>query len=169
MNNVLVKDIIQQLRDVEQADLWLDENFEKKLAAVSPITAFERPIPDMHSIAELMSHLIEWRREVLSRLNGNPRGLEMSEAANWRSNAALQAQGWDKLLADFYASQQQVITFLEDKDDAFLASPYRHADPSFPYDNKYLLMGLIHHDFYHLGQMGMTVKYLKLKGSLSGG
>ncbi len=29
MEDILIKDIIQQLRDVETADLWIDENFEK--------------------------------------------------------------------------------------------------------------------------------------------
>ncbi|MEI2272663.1 ClbS/DfsB family four-helix bundle protein [Sphingobacterium sp. ML3W] len=83
MDDILIKDHIQQLKDVETADLWIDENFEKKLSQVDGTTAFERPIPAMHSIAELVSHLIEWRREVLSRLKGNQRGLDMSDAANW--------------------------------------------------------------------------------------
>ena len=64
MENILIKDIIQQLKDVHTADLWIDENFEKKLTQVNATTAFERPIPQMHSIAELVSHLIEWRSEV---------------------------------------------------------------------------------------------------------
>lgn len=72
MEKVLITNMMQQLRDIESADLWIDENFEKKLTEVNEMTAFERPLPDMHSIAELMSHLIEWRKEVLSRLQGNP-------------------------------------------------------------------------------------------------
>ncbi|HWW40380.1 MAG TPA: hypothetical protein VNZ46_13775, partial [Pedobacter sp.] len=86
VGNSLLKDLIQQLKDVENADLWIDENFEKKLSLVDANSVFERPIPDLHSVAEILSHLIEWRKEVLSRLKGNPRGLEMSDAANWRSN-----------------------------------------------------------------------------------
>ncbi len=31
MEDILIKDIIQQLRDVETADLWIDENFWKKI------------------------------------------------------------------------------------------------------------------------------------------
>ncbi len=163
MNTILIKDIIQQLRDVEHTDLWIDENFEKKLASVNESTAYERPIPELHSIAELMSHLIEWRREVMSRLSGNPRGLEMNDAANWRTNNELKIKGWEKLLQDFWNSQQEIINFLEDKDDSFLEQVYEHADPNFPYNLKYLLTGLIHHDFYHLGQMGITIKFLKIK------
>lgn len=59
----------------------------------------------MHSVAEIISHLVEWRKEVLSRLQGNPRGLEMTDAANWRGNAELKEKSWKKLLKEFYNSQ----------------------------------------------------------------
>lgn len=160
MGNILIKDMIQQLKDVENADLWIDENFEKKFSQINDKTAFEQPISDMHSVAEIVSHLIEWRKEVLSRLNGNPRGLEMNDTANWRSNEELKEQGWDHLLSDFYSSQQRVISFLEEKDDSYLYASYPFADPSFPHNFKYLATGLIHHDLYHLGQIGIVIKYL---------
>ncbi|PUV25260.1 DinB family protein [Sphingobacterium athyrii] len=163
MKDILIRDIKQQLRDVEAADLWIDENFEKKLSQVDDTTAFERPIPEMHSMAELASHLIEWRREVLSRLKGNPRGLEMSDAANWRNNNELRKRGWESLMQDLHTAQQDIISFLEGKDDTFLQTTYPHAVPSFPHDYKYLLTGLIHHDMYHLGQMGITIKFLKIQ------
>ncbi|MGJ1239471.1 DinB family protein [Sphingobacterium sp. Lzh-3] len=163
METILMKEIVQQLKDVERTDLWIDENFEKKLATVTQSTVYKRPIPEMHSVAELMSHLIEWRKEVLSRLKGNPRGLEMNEARNWRTNDELETIGWKKLLEDFWDSQQQVIHFLKDKDDSFLDQPYKYANTDFPHNIKYLLTGLIHHDFYHLGQLGIIIKFLKLK------
>ncbi len=160
MQDILIKDIVQQLKDVENGDLWIDENFAKKLSLANEDNAFKRPLPDMHSVAELVSHLIEWRREVLSRLNGNPRGLEMSDTANWRSNDALKTKGWEDLLNDFRNTQQQLISFLEAKDDAFLDSPYPSADPSLTHNFRYLVTGLIHHDMYHMGQLGITIKFL---------
>jgi uncharacterized damage-inducible protein DinB len=160
MENILIMDLIQQLKDVENADLWIDENFKKKLLKVNDETAFERPISNLHSVAELISHLTEWRKEVLSRLQGNPRGLEMSDAANWRSNEELKEMGWENLLNGFYNSQQQLISFLAEKDDSYLYSPYPYADASFPHNYQYLATGLIHHDFYHLGQIGITIKFL---------
>lgn len=163
MKDILINNMIQQLKDIESADLWIDENFDKKLAEVNDMTSFERPLPDMHSIAELMSHLIEWRKEVLSRLNGNPRGLEMTDSANWRTNAELAKKGWKNMLQEFHSTQQSIIYFLEGKDDVFLSTPYPYAGPAFPHDYQYLVTGLIHHDLYHLGQMGITIKFLKMR------
>ncbi len=161
MEKILIGDIIQQLKDVENSELWIDENFEKKLSQVNGNTAFVRPIADMHSVAEIISHLIEWRREVLSRIAGNPPGLTMNQAANWRNNDELKERGWDSLLIDFYNSQKQIILFLEEKDDSYLNISYSFADPSFPYNFKYMVTGLIHHDLYHLGQIGIIIKSLK--------
>ncbi|WP_282636904.1 DinB family protein [Sphingobacterium thalpophilum] len=160
MDNVIIRDIIQQLRDVENANLWIDENFEKKLSQVNGETAFVRPISDLHSIAEITSHLIEWRKEVLSRLKGNPRGLEINDGANWRTNEELQQRRWENILNDFHATQLQLIAFLESKDDAYLCTSYPHADTTFPHDYKYMVTGLLHHDLYHLGQMGIVIKFL---------
>ncbi|MFN1215615.1 DinB family protein [Chryseobacterium kwangjuense] len=161
MDNTLIKNLIQQLQDVENADLWIDENFNKKLALVTKQTAFIRPINNMHSVGEIISHLVEWRKEVLSRLNGNPRGLEMTDALNWRHNDELEVDGWTNLLANFRKSQNDLINFLDQKDDFYLYSKYPHADPTFPHDYLYLVNGLIHHDFYHLGQIGIAIKYLQ--------
>jgi len=161
MENILIKDLIQQLKDVENGDLWLDENFEKKLLQVDEKTAFECPISDVHSVAEIISHLTEWRKEVLSRLQGNPRGLEMTDEVNWRSNEDLKLKSWKNLLNEFYSSQKKIISFLEEKDDWYLYSAYPFAEPLFTHNYQYLVTGLIHHDFYHLGQIGITIKLLK--------
>ncbi|HSJ68754.1 MAG TPA: hypothetical protein VK921_13805 [Anditalea sp.] len=58
MENKLVQNIIKQLKDILDQDIWLDENFHKKWESISDRQAFERPLPEMHSVAELISHLI---------------------------------------------------------------------------------------------------------------
>lgn len=157
MGTILVDDIIKQLRDVENADLWLDENFEKKLAAVGEAEAFVRPLPDLHSVAELLSHLIVWRRVNISRINGNTVNMPVEHPDNWKTNNQLKPIGWENLRKDFYKSQQEVIALLDGKDDAWLGTISTHYGKDF----QYLLQGLIHHDFYHLGQLGITIKYLR--------
>lgn len=157
MATILLDNIRKQLRDVESADLWLDENFEKKLANISEDIAFTRPIPDLHSAAELISHLIVWRRVNISRLNGNTVDMPVEHPDNWKTNDELRSIGWENLQKDFYQSQQEVITLLEGKDDAWLETISTHYGKNF----RYLLDGLTHHDFYHLGQLGLTIKFLK--------
>lgn len=156
MKNKLIKDYVQQLHDILDEEVWLDENFEKKLSQVSEDKIFIRPIPEIHSVAELISHLHEWRLETISRLKGNKQGFVEDDPRNWRTNDELKPAGWKALKSKFYESQQQLIDFLLKKDDDYLEQKYPH----YTYTNKYLVQGMIQHDVYHLGQLGITIKLL---------
>lgn len=76
----------------------------------------------------------------------------------WASNDELIKTGWSKLKKDFYESQLELISILEKKDDTFLNKKF-----SGQYTYKYLMVGLIHHDIYHLGQIGITIKLINEK------
>ena len=157
MSTTLINDYIQQLQDVLNEQIWLDENFDKKLSQVTEEEIFVRPIPEIHSVAELISHLHEWRLETLSRLKGNKQGFVEDDPRNWRTNDELKPVGWAVLKQKFYDSQQELIDFLKTKDDTYLEQKYPHYD----YTNKYLVQGMVQHDAYHLGQLGITIKLLK--------
>jgi uncharacterized damage-inducible protein DinB len=158
MADKLIQNIQEQLRDVENADIWLDENFEKKLSQVSRDDVFTRPHPELHSVAELISHLTVWRRVNIRRMNGEIVPMEDDDPTNWKGNDELRKMGWDALLKDFYQNQRDLIAMLEGKDDSYLDTISTHYGKDF----KYLMQGMIHHDMYHLGQMGITIKFLKL-------
>lgn len=158
MTNTLVQNIISQLLDVQEQENWLDENFKKKIASISEDQVFERPLPELHSVAELMSHVLVWRIESIRKLQNMDAQLTVESPENWRTNDQLREVGWQNLQAEFYQSIDTLIAMLSDKDDAFLDQKYRD-----DYSFKYLIEGLIHHDLYHLGQLGITIKYLKLQ------
>lgn len=158
MNNTLIANITQQLQDIQDGENWLDENFKKKIEPISEKQAFTRPIPQMHSVAELISHLIEWRKESIRKLKGGKAKLSVESSENWRSNKELRKVGWNKLKSEFYKSQQELIQLIADKPDDYLDKEYRNQ-----YKFRYLIDGLVHHDLYHLGQIGITIKFLNLK------
>lgn len=157
MERTLINDIIRQLNDLDYGDLWLDENFAKKLEQVTEASAFTRPIPDLHSPAELLSHLIVWRRVNIRRLNGETVELDVEHPDNWKTNDELRPIGWENLKEEFFSSKQDVIALLDGKDDTYLDAVSTYYGKNV----KYLLQGLVHHDLYHLGQLGITVKYLQ--------
>jgi len=157
MLTTLINDITQQLNDLDNGDLWLDENFAKKLEQVNEMNAFTRPLPDLHSPAELLSHLIVWRRINIKRLNGETVRLQVDDPINWKANEELRPNGWEALKKEFYQSKQEVIDMLSGKDDSYLHTISTHYGKDF----RYLLQGLVHHDVYHLGQLGISIKYLK--------
>ncbi len=158
MNNKLIHNIAQQLNDIMDQENWLDENFQKKIGELTEEQAFKRPLPELHSVAEIISHLLVWREESIRKLQGKEAQLSMDSPENWRSNEELKAIGWNNLKNDFFQSQQELIQWIEDETDDYLENVYLDG-----YKFKYLIEGLIHHDLYHLGQVGITIKFLKLQ------
>lgn len=158
MDNKLIKNIVGQFRDIQEGELWLDENFKKKMGNLPEKLAFERPLPDLHSVAELISHILVWRKESIRKLKGLNAQLTMESPENWISNEVLMRKGWENLKSEFYQSQQDIIKLIENETDDYLER--EHTDG---FTFKYLLEGLIHHDLYHLGQIGIVIKLLKRK------
>ena len=156
MKNDLIQHYISELSEFMQGDPWVDETFAKKLASINENNAFIRPIPNIHSVAEVISHLLEWRLCILSYLRGGSRTLRDSDAANWRTNVELSQIGWQSLLAVFYKSQEEIIDLLKTKDDQFLSEIALGET----HQLKYYVDGLLQHDMYHLGQIGLIIKLL---------
>src|SRR5699024_5626045 len=119
--------------------------------------AFIRPIPELHSVAELLGHLLTWRVEGLKKLQGQKSKITGQSAENWRTNDELKQIGWKKLKADLNSTQNQLISLLDNKSDDFLTK--NDYVPGYSY--QYLVDGWIHHDIYHLGQIGLSVKLLQ--------
>jgi hypothetical protein len=69
----------------------------------------------------------------------------------------LKKKGWGNLVDEFNQSQKELINLLESQNDVFLDNKYQ--DNNFDY----LLEGIIHHDVYHLGQIGLVISILKNK------
>lgn len=159
MKNSLIQHYTSELSEFMKGDPWIDETFGKKLKSINEKNAFIRPLPNMHSVAEVISHLLEWRLCILSFLHGGPRTLRDSDPGNWRTNAELSQVGWQSLLAAFNKSQTEIIRLLETKDDKFLQQMAMGEN----YNLKYYIDGLLQHDMYHLGQIGLIIKLLHSK------
>lgn len=153
------QDLIKQLQELLHGPLWLDEHFDKKLSSISAEEAFINPLPDMHSVAELLSHLNVWLRACMDRMTGTENSLKDHSPDNWKNNAQLKTDGWEVLKEEFYALHDELIRLIETSDDAFFEKPY----PGSAFTHQDILNGLIHHNAYHLGQMGLTIKFLKMK------
>ncbi len=155
MSRVLINNIIRQLNEIQEGSMWFDQNFKDKLESVSDSDAFIQPIPQLHSVAEHVSHMLEWRKECMLRYNGLKTEL-MNSPADWKDNAELSKEGWPNLKNALYQSRQELINLLENQDDTYLETKFLDTD----YDFHYLIEGIIQHDLYHLGQIGITIKLL---------
>lgn len=159
----LINDIINQLEAIHQGKIWAAASFEKKLGGISDEEAFVRPLPDLHSVAEIISHLTVWRKETILKITTGMGTLTEDSEENWLSNDVLRKKGWDKIKAEHHNTLADLIALLREKQDGFLTEKYYDPDFRGYYEYQFVIHGTLHHDVYHLGQLGIVVKFLKEK------
>lgn len=80
------------------------------------------------------------------------------EEFNFLPVETLGQKGWINLVAEFKQTHETLITLLNERNDDFLQEKFS-AGKNFDYQ----IEGLIHHDIYHLGQIGLVISLLKNK------
>ena len=159
--NKQINSIIRQLHEVHHGLIWAGPSYKKKLVKVDENKLFVRPLPSVHSIAEIIAHIISWRKDTILKLKTGRGELKDAHPDNWRSNDELKAIGWDKIQEEDKSTLRELLELIQDKDDSFLDELYY--DPEFEgnYPYSFVLEGMLHHDIYHLGQIGLVIKLLK--------
>lgn len=157
----LIEDIINQLNDIQENKNWMGANFKDKLAVIESDEAFVRPLPDLHSVAEVISHLTVWRKETVLKIKTGKGSITDDAEENWLDNKRLKEIGWNKIKRDYRESLREIIDLLQTKQDSFLQEKYYDTDFKGHYPYEFLVLGMLHHDIYHLGQLGIIIKYLK--------
>jgi uncharacterized damage-inducible protein DinB len=131
---------------------WFGDTYMEKLADVTEKEAFTRPMNDVHSIAELVAHVIYWRIPITKDTYPS-----MESPENWPSLDKLKAKGWKKLLEEFAESQRLLL------DRLAIAKPEYFKEEFKPGQTRdYLVEGIIQHDIYHLGQLALVKKMIRM-------
>lgn len=154
----LIDNLIRQFRDVRSGPLWMGESFQTKLDRLGGDAPFVRPEPGMHCAAEILAHLTAWRRDALLKIESGKGRLRDQDEENWPPVSQLREQGWATIIREFDESLEAVLELLSRREDAFLQETYYDQDYGREYPYAYLLYGLLHHDLYHLGQLGIILK-----------
>ena len=153
-----INNYIRQIRQLYEGGSWQGESYSAKLKDVNEQTAFAQPVSGNHSVAEILWHVVFWRTIILRRIGGEIEFSEKTkEEQNFLSPESLSKKGWSNLIKEFNQSQKKLVELLESQNDDFLDNKYQ--DDNFDY----LIEGIIHHDVYHLGQIGLVISILKNK------
>ncbi|MFZ9005054.1 MAG: DinB family protein [Robiginitalea sp.] len=151
------------MKEIQLGKPWVGPTYEQTLDKIDASQVFRRPLDNLHSVAEIISHLTFWRMETLLKIKYGTGSKTDDCEENWLPTDQLQALGWKKLKSDYDRSLTLLIELLQDKEDDFLTREYYDPDFGglFPYE--FVLTGMVHHDIYHLGQLGLIVKLLNAK------
>ncbi|MDC6361580.1 MULTISPECIES: DinB family protein [Flavobacteriaceae] len=159
--NILIDNIIRQYQEVQNGKLWIGSSFDSKLNQVDENLVFSRPIKDLHSIAEIISHLTLWRKETILKIQTGEGSKTDDCEENWLNNDKLKLLGWRHIKSEYDRTLTKLIDLLKLKNDEFLDEKYFDTDFKDYFKYSFVVNGMLHHDIYHLGQLGIIIKYLK--------
>ncbi len=144
--------ISDQLRRAAEGDAWHGPAVMELLTGVDAAQAARRVIPDVHSVWEILLHMTAWSRAVVGRLGGEP--LELAVDQDWPPVHDVTDGAWQAAIADFRAAQDEVRAKLKSMSNDELGMPV----PGKPYNNCFMLHGLVQHHIYHAGQIALLKK-----------
>ncbi|MCD0465537.1 DinB family protein [Flavobacterium sp. ENC] len=148
------KRISNLYQSIYNGEPWLEVTLDDTLKNVSAEQAYRKINPNLNTIWEIVNHLIQWRRNILRRVQGETVTtpdhnyfvpvLDSSEAA------------WEQSLQSLAKSQELWSAFFEDFNDSDLEKIYPSNNHTY-YEH---IHGIIQHDVYHLGQIVILKKLL---------
>jgi uncharacterized damage-inducible protein DinB len=144
--------IADQLRRAFDGNAWHGPALLELLEDVDGATAAARPVPEAHSIWELVLHIVAWDDAGLRRLSGKkwqPAGLE-----NFPRVSAPTKGEWRKAVAGMRRTHETLVRTVSALPEARLGDRV----PGKRYDFYHLLHGIVQHELYHAGQIAILKK-----------
>ena len=157
----LIEQIQHQFYNIHRGRNWFGQSYLTKLQDMDASHYFTRPQPEVHSVAELISHGTAWRKDAVVKIKTGKGELTEMSPDDWPDLESLKKKGWEKIFEEYTESVDTFLALLQQKDDEFLETEY--IDPEFggKYPYSFTINGILQHDLYHLGQLGLVIRMLR--------
>jgi uncharacterized damage-inducible protein DinB len=155
--------LVDQLDRAFDGDPWFGSSIVSVLDRVTAEQAEAHPVPGAHSIWELVLHMTGWKREVLARFRGATAG-EPSDG-DWPSPNTSDPLGWSNAVGELRRTHQELTAALHGATDDQLDAPVRDARDrplGTGMTQWQTLQGILQHDIYHLGQIALLKRALRV-------
>ena len=144
--------IADQLDRAFDGDAWHGDPLMTILDGVAAAQASAHPIPNAHSIWEIVHHLVAWKTAVPTRLRGEVK--ELHGAEDWPPVTDTSDAAWRNCLGDLRTRHQALVAAVR----AFPESKLNDFAPARDHSYYVLLHGMVQHDLYHAGQLAILKK-----------
>lgn len=142
MAHVEADRIAHQIQRAVHGPAWHGPSVREALRGVTPAIAAARPIPDAHSIWELVLHTAAWLSIVRRRIE--KRSPRITKAVNWPAVGRPSAGAWRRAVKNLQRESARLQRTIRSQDDERI--PYLAAH------------GAVQHVTYHAGQMVLLKK-----------
>jgi uncharacterized damage-inducible protein DinB len=158
----IADELLSQIEATHQGDPWYGGSRAAMLDSITAQQAASHPIPNAHSIWELVLHMTAWTNEVRRRLGGAEPG-EPAEG-DWPPVPRPNAAAWYKSLQDLEDAHTALLAAARELPaERWLEPVGRHRDAPLGTGVTIgaMLVGLAQHDAYHTGQVALLCKALE--------
>jgi uncharacterized damage-inducible protein DinB len=145
--------IVEQLKAAFDGEAWHGPALMEVLGGLDAKTAAERPVPEAHSIWELVLHLTTWERVITRRIHGEAH--MPSDEENFPAVQQATEQSWHRALQNLRATHSDLIQLVS----AMKESRLNERVPGKDYDLRFMLIGAVQHAAYHGGQIALLKKF----------
>ena len=154
-----VRRVMELIASVERGDPWHGPSTRAVLEGTSAQEAAARPIPNAHTIWEIVLHLTAWAREVRRRILGGEPALPAE--GDWPEPPKATEGAWAESLADFAVAHAGLLAALEgfpgERMDEIVDGA-RNGPLGTGTSYGAMLAGVALHDSYHTGQIALIRK-----------
>src|SRR5688572_1897715 len=133
---------------------WYGSDLRAAIADVRPVTAFQRPAPGRHNIAEIALHHAYWLGQVESKLTGAPPAAFPLDGEDWFQLDDESRVSWSSITALVEAAHQRLSRAAVETASGARVSPLSEAER---FD---FVIGITGHAAYHAGQIQLIKKLI---------
>jgi DinB superfamily len=144
--------IADQISKALNGDAWHGPSWREILDGVGRDAAVHRPIPEAHSIADVVLHATTWHDVVRRRLQGETP--EITDALDWPKASLADEPAWDLVRARLFESGKGLTEIVASFPEAKLLEKRPGVDGTW-YE---LIIGELQHVLYHAGQAALLKK-----------
>lgn len=132
---------------------WHGPALAESLIGMDAATAAARPVPDAHSIWEVVLHAAAWTDITRRRMAGEAAG-QVPEEEDWPPVTDTSEEAWRAAQKTLDEAHRRLHAELLELEDDRLEDPVAGSDPTV----RGLLLGLLQHHTYHAGQIVLLEK-----------
>jgi uncharacterized damage-inducible protein DinB len=148
--------LADQIRRAFEGEAWHGDSLLEILAEVNAKTAAAHPIPNAHSIWELVLHIQVWDDVTIRRAGGTavqPTGEKNFPPVRDTSEAA-----WQQTVASVKKTHEELVRTVAAFPDSRLEEQVPGKSQDY-YNFYYLFSGIVQHELYHAGQIALLKKF----------
>jgi len=150
-----VERIVELLNFSYSGTPWHGPSLTANLDGITAAQAVERPIPNGHCIWELVQHVTGWINEAIKVLDGEQYQV-LAPEQDWPAISGQDEAAWQAALGILESSQEALVGAVGELQEDRLWDLLDGQD--FTY--YWLLHGVVQHNVYHTGQIGLLRKGL---------